>query len=68
MTHAFKPLNIFCCCTARFVSELVENPKDRFSHVVAQLFFCDFHDALMGFRGNKTIICSKLDNILRNIY
>ena len=28
----FKPLSIFCGCTARFVSDLVGNPEDRFSH------------------------------------
>ena len=28
----FKPLTIFCDCTVRFVSDLVGNPKDRFSH------------------------------------
>ena len=28
---------IICCCTARFVSDLVGNPKDRFSYVVAQI-------------------------------
>ena len=28
----FKPLAIFCGCTARFVSDLVGNPEDRFSH------------------------------------
>ena len=28
----FKPLAILCDCTARFVSDLVENPKDRFFH------------------------------------
>ena len=27
-----KPLAIFCVCTARFVSDLVGNPDDRFSH------------------------------------
>ena len=27
----FKPLAIFCGCTARFVSDLVRNPKGRFS-------------------------------------
>ena len=32
----FKPLAIFCGCTARFVSDLVENPEDRFSHDEAQ--------------------------------
>ena len=32
----FKPLAIFCCCTARFVSDLVGNPEDRFSQNEAQ--------------------------------
>ena len=27
----FKPLAIFCECTAEFVSDLVGNPEDRFS-------------------------------------
>ena len=27
----FKPLAFFCGCTARTVSDLVENPEDRFS-------------------------------------
>ena len=27
----FKPLTIFCGCTARFVLDLVGNPEDRFS-------------------------------------
>ena len=34
----FKPLAIFYGCTALFVSDLVRNPKDRFSHEVAHLF------------------------------
>ena len=33
----FKPLAIFSDCTARFVSDLVGNPEDRFSHNEAQL-------------------------------
>ena len=32
-----KPLAIFCGCTARFVWDLVRNPKDRFSHNEAHL-------------------------------
>ena len=35
----FKPLVILCGCTARFVSDLVGNPEDRFSHNEAQLFW-----------------------------
>ena len=27
-----KPLAVFCNCTARFVSDLVGNPEDHFSH------------------------------------
>ena len=34
----FKPLAIFCCCTARFVSDLVGNPEDRFSHNQAHIY------------------------------
>ena len=30
---------IFCGCTARFVSDLVRTPEDRFSHNKAQLLF-----------------------------
>ena len=32
-----KPLAILCCCTARFVSDLVGNPQDKVSHDAAQL-------------------------------
>ena len=34
-----KPLAIFCNSTARFVSDLVGNPEDRFSHNEAHLNF-----------------------------
>ena len=33
----FKPLAIFCDCIARFVSHLVGNPEDRFSHNEAHM-------------------------------
>ena len=33
----FKPLVIFCDCAAWFVSDLVGNPEDRFSHKEAHL-------------------------------
>ena len=33
----FKPLAIFSDCTARFVSDLVGNPEDRFSHNKTQM-------------------------------
>ena len=35
--RSFKPLAIFCGCIARFVSELVENPEDQFSHNTASM-------------------------------
>ena len=33
----FKPLVIFFGCEARFVSDLIRNPEDRFSHDAAQI-------------------------------
>ena len=33
----FKPLTIFCGCTAWFVSDQVGNPEDRFSHDEAHI-------------------------------
>ena len=38
----FKPQAIFCGCTAWFVSDLVGNPEDRFSHNEAHMIqrFC----------------------------
>ena len=30
-------VTIFCCCTARFVSDLVGNPEARFSHDTAHI-------------------------------
>ena len=33
----FKPLAIYCDCTAPFVLDLVGNPEDRFSHNEAQI-------------------------------
>ena len=33
----FKPLAIFCDCPVGFVSDLVGNPKDQFSHNEAQI-------------------------------
>ena len=45
----FKSLAIFCGCTARFVSDLVENPEDRFSHLTTQLNYV--------FSGGGGVIC-----------
>ena len=36
--RTFKPLAIFCGCTARFVSDLVGNSEERFSHNEAQIY------------------------------
>ena len=33
-----EPLPIFSCCTAQFVSDLVDNPEDKFSHNVAYMY------------------------------
>ena len=37
-----KLLAIFCGCTAWFVSDLVENPEDQFSHNEAQILMDHF--------------------------
>ena len=42
----FNPLAIFCDCTARFVSALVGNPEDRFSHNEAQIFLFKFQSCV----------------------
>ena len=34
-----KSVTIFCGCTARFVSDLVGNPEDRFPHYAAHKMF-----------------------------
>ena len=38
-SEIFKSLAIFYNCSARFVSDLVENPEDRFSHNEAHFPF-----------------------------
>ena len=35
----FKALAISCDCAARFVSDLVRNPEDRFSHNEAHILY-----------------------------
>ena len=39
-----KPSAIFYGCTARFVSDLVGNPEDRFSHNEAQIPVAYFYN------------------------
>ena len=39
LNRNFKLLACFCDSTGRFVSDLVGNPKDRFSHVAAHLMY-----------------------------
>ena len=34
---SLSDLSIFCGCAALFVSDLVGNPEDKFSHVVAHI-------------------------------
>ena len=43
----FKPLAIFCGCTARFVSDLVTSPEDRFSRITAHITFFMVVDELL---------------------
>ena len=42
--HIFKPLTTFCGCTDQFVSDLVGNPEDRFSHDEAHIFCFNIPD------------------------
>ena len=42
----FKPLVIFCGCTAGFVSALVGNPEDYFSHDMAHLLLFNAHEII----------------------
>ena len=44
----FKPLAIFCGCTAWFVSDQVGNPEDRFSHNEAQIIQNSLPNIYMG--------------------
>ena len=43
-SEIFKFVAILCCCTAQFVSDLVENTEDLFSSITAQ-DLSDFHQA-----------------------
>ena len=41
-SEIFKSVAIFCDCPVRFVSDLVGNPEDRFSHNEALMFSLAF--------------------------
>ena len=49
----FKSLAIFCCCTARFLSDLVGNTEDCFSRVAAQLSVHRANDLTSLYANNK---------------
>ena len=51
----FKPLVIFCGCTAQFVLDQVGNPEDRFSHEAAQkcLFTTPVLSFIRGMQSNQ---------------
>ena len=55
------PQAICCSCAARFVSDLVRNPEDRFSHneahIIRLMYFvdCDLPSQAAGFRENLLI-------------
>ena len=68
-SEIFKSLTIFCGCTARFVSDLVGNIKDRISHDVAQLLrFFKSHAHLLVHNFYNMVhtfisVCSKLRSL-----
>ena len=45
LNSKFKPLAVFCGCTARPVSDLVGEPEDRFSQNEAQIIL-NYHQML----------------------
>ena len=56
----FKLLACFCSCTARFVSDLVGNPEDRFSRVAAHMMslslgLCELFWLLLVTKGIESI-------------
>ena len=51
----FKPLVIFCDCTARFVSNLVGNPEDRFSQNEAHFISVSVSTRKPAGQGNKSV-------------
>ena len=52
----FKPLVIFCGCTARFVSDLVGNPEDQLSHNEAHMILL----ILMVINAKKHLVFCKM--------
>ena len=42
-SKVFKPLAVFSDCAVRFVSDLVGNPEDQFSHNKAYLIVIDLY-------------------------
>ena len=53
----FKPLTIFCDCTARFVLDQVGNPEDRFSHNEAHMSHIVRTPVLCIFAPTRTRAC-----------
>ena len=61
----YKPLPIFCGCTALFVSDLFRNPQGRFSHEVALLVSIDISlDFLSDIWSPAPILCKSCLSIL----
>ena len=48
----FKASKFYCGCAERFVSDLVGNPEDRFSHFRAHIFF-----VVLSFRPVHAFLC-----------
>ena len=60
----FKPLAIFCACTAQFVSKHAGNLKDRFSHSAVQ--FCFFSELCKSVREQDERQLQKSLPVLQN--
>ena len=55
---------IFCGCTARFVSDLVRNPEDRFSHNEANMI----HDIIIILATKRNASSKMLKNLLNEYH
>ena len=51
-----KSLPIFCCGVARFASDLVQNPEDRFSHDVGHLSCTVIKPTMWLFAHHKSLL------------
>ena len=60
----FKPLAIFCGCTARFVLDLVGNPEDQFPHNEAHIIILGLLFKFVDFLYNKSEVFNSVLKVI----